>query len=86
MNQREAFRETLEIARANGLDRCTSDHPELDYDHLLEMYNKILEADALGEPFSETKIGRWLGWAQAAVVCNGGGDLQGMKDINMRHK
>jgi hypothetical protein len=68
MNQREAFRETLEIARANGLD------------------NRIIAADVGGIPFSETKIGRWLGWAQAAVVCNGGGDLNDMKEINMRHK
>lgn len=86
MNMREAFRETLEIARANGLDNCTSDYSELDYAHLLDMYNQILAADATGTPFSETKIGRWLGWAQAAVVCNGGGDLTTMKEINMRHK
>lgn len=86
MNQREAFRETLEIARANGLDNCNSDYPELDYTHLLDMYNRIIAADAAGEPFSETKIGRWLGWAQACVVMNGGGDLEDMKEINKRHK
>jgi hypothetical protein len=86
MNQREAFRETLEIARANGLDNCSSDYSELDYAHLQYMYAKIIEADAAGEPFSEPKIGRWLGWAQAAVVANGGGDLADMKEINMRHK
>lgn len=86
MNQREAFRESLEVARTNGLDRCTSDYSELDFDHLQDMYTRILAADASGEPMSETKIGRWLGWAQAAIVANGGGDLTVMKEINMRHK
>lgn len=86
MNQREAFRNSLEVARANGLDNTSSDQSELDYPHLQSMYNRIIAADAAGEPFSETKIGRWLGWAQAAIVSQGGGNLNDMKEINQRHK
>lgn len=84
MNQREAFRETLELARSHNMDNCSSGIFELDYPHLASMYQRILEADYTTEPFSETKIGRWLGWAQAAVVSNGCGSLEEMKQINKR--
>ena len=85
MNQRKAFQETLELARACGFDNCSSDIPELDYPHLLDMYNRIIAADSIGEPFSETKIGRWLGWAQAAIVNGTELDLEDMKAINQRN-
>jgi hypothetical protein len=34
--------------------------------------------------FGEGKMGRWLGWAQAAVVAQGCGSLDDMKAINKR--
>lgn len=64
MNQREAFRETLELARLNDMDLQSSDTPELDFPHLQDMWERI-QADP---DMSESKLGRWLGWAQAAVV------------------
>lgn len=36
-----------------------------------------------GEKFSDAKMGRWLGWAQAAVVAMGAGTLEEMKEINV---
>jgi len=84
MNQREALRETIELARANGMDNCTSDIPELDFPHLVSMYDRIIAADVTSTPFSEAKIGRWLGWAQAAVVVHGEASLEDMKALNMK--
>lgn len=85
MNQREAFKETLTLAITNGMDNTSSDIPELDFPHLQRMYNDIIAADCDFEPFSEAKIGRWLGWAQAAVVMHGEASLEDMKAINKRH-
>ncbi len=34
--------------------------------------------------FSEGKLGRWLGWAQASVVAMGLASLEDMKEINKR--
>ena len=68
------------------MENTSSDIKELDYPHLLDMYARITEADDIGEPFSETKIGRWLGWMQAAVVIHGEASLEDMKQINMRNK
>ncbi len=81
MNQREAFRETLELARQFGMDNCSSDIPEVDYPHLADMWERI-RADP---NMSEAKLGRWLGWAQAAVVGSGlGPTLDDMKAINKK--
>lgn len=34
--------------------------------------------------FSSAKLGRWLGWAQAAIVAGGLADLDDMKRLNMQ--
>jgi len=36
--------------------------------------------------FSDAKLGRWLGWAQASVVAVGCGTLEEMKAINLAHR
>lgn len=81
MNMLAAMADTLEAARRVGLDNLTSDVPEADYPHLADMYER---AQSL---VSQPKLGRWLGWMQACVVIQSGGELtlEDMKAINMRH-
>lgn len=64
MNQRQAFRETLILATQHGMQKVEVDDPSLGYYHLVDMWDRI---DA-NPNMSEAKLGRWLGWAQAAVV------------------
>ena len=85
MNMLEAARETLALARESNLPNCEFDEsPELNYAHLHEMVKKM----ETGE-FSEGKMGRWLGWIQAAVVYMSLSldepiTLEQMKEINRR--
>lgn len=82
MNQVAAMQETLALARIARMDNLESDIPELDFPHLWDMYQRVLQADP---PMSDAKIGRWLGWIQAAVVAAQIGlSLNDMKDINKR--
>jgi hypothetical protein len=78
VNQLAAFKDTIDLAEARGMD----EHGEsLGLRHLRSMY----EQAAAGE-FSDAKLGRWLGWAQCAVVAAAIGlELDDMKDINRRH-
>ena len=69
----EALRQTAEIAAQ------ADDMPEggeLGRAHIVGMLDRI-------EGFSPSKLGRWLGWAQAAVVAAGAATLEDMKRINM---
>lgn len=85
MNMVEAMRDTLKLARDYGMDNVSSDNSELDYAHLVDMLQRVEEAEDAGTPFSEGKKGRWLGWIQAAVVANGfGPSLNDMKEINKK--
>lgn len=53
----------------------------LGLDHLIGMGARIQAGD-----FSAAKVGRWLGWAQCAVVAAGIGlTLDDMKQINLSH-
>lgn len=78
MNQRAAFDDTLALARSRAMYARTVPSG-LDLAHLQDMRNRITD------DFSESKLGRWLGWAQAAVVASGIADLEAMKEINRRH-
>jgi hypothetical protein len=50
--------------------------------HLRSMYQQAQAGD-----FSDAKLGRWLGWAQCAVVAARIGlTLDDMKDINRSHE
>ena len=43
-------------------------------------------AERITPEFSESKLGRWLGWAQCALVASGVGvTLDDVKRINLRH-
>lgn len=52
---------------------------DLGLKHLHEMLDKMRDGN-----FSEGKMGRWLGWMQAAVVSHGVATLEDMKDINRK--
>lgn len=77
MNMREAFRETVEMALLRRMPMRPGS--ELGLHHLLSMQVRITPE------FSEAKLGRWLGWAQCAVVAAGCATLEEMKDLNRRH-
>lgn len=81
MNQRQAFKATLELAWERGMHFQAEQAPSenLTYRHLVNMYDQIAAGD-----FSPTKMGRWLGWAQASVVAAGIATLDEMKAINKR--
>lgn len=77
MNQREAFKETVELARVRGLPRDPGSSYGLD--HLESMLSRIQD------DFSEAKVGRWLGWAQCALTVSGLATLDEMKQLNLSH-
>ena len=81
MNTLAAAKDTLELARQYYLQDLTSDMPELDYTHLAEMVTKMETTE-----MSPTKMSRWLGWIQAAVVSNACGriNLDAIKQINKK--
>lgn len=85
MNQLQAMKDTMELARFHMMDMIQDeDKPDRDYGHLMDMLrNVISEPDA----FSEAKLGRWLGWMQACVygMCENV-TLDDMKEINERNK
>jgi hypothetical protein len=59
----------------------TSLQPEHLRDMLAQMESGVNPQDTERD-FSEAKTGRWLGWAQAAVVAMGLASLDDMKAIN----
>lgn len=82
IDQKEAFRQTLELAALHGMDMIAFDELELSFQHLQDMYTRILHGKA---DFDGEKLGRYLGWAQCAVVAAGiGVTLQDMIDLNKR--
>lgn len=82
MNQLEAMRETVAVANVCGMDQIDGFAEGCDYWHLADMLER-----AESEEFSESKLGRWLGWMQCAVVAAGIGlTLDDMKRINLRYK
>lgn len=74
----EAAGKTLQWALRDDMQNCSSeDRPELDYDHLEGIVLLMKSSDDLG------KIGRLLGWLQAAVCANPGTfRLEDAKEIN----
>lgn len=79
MNQRKAFKETVTLAIAKGMPRGLTGSTGLE--HLIEMEKVVVNGD-----FSDAKLGRWLGWAQAClVVADVGVTLEDVKEINRRN-
>lgn len=70
MNQIEALNDTVHLAVNHGLaggDFRPRENP-FSHLHLLDMRERVLGAKAIGQPFSASKLGRWLGWAQCSVA------------------
>jgi hypothetical protein len=81
VNQLQAFRDTVSLAEKAEMPPMSAVHDSLGLAHMRSMLKRI-EA---GE-FSESKLGRWLGWAQAALVAaNVGVTLEDVKQINLRN-
>lgn len=81
MNQLQALRETIALAEKSGM--AAAPGSELGLDHLRRMLDTVEQSDS----FSPAKLGRWLGWAQCAVVAAGVGvSLDDMKELNTRHQ
>lgn len=80
MNQREAFTETIDLAIVRKMP--LNPGSDLGLDHLIDMAGRLDDHPE----YSEAKVGRWLGWAQCALVAaNVGVTLDDVKAINMRH-
>jgi hypothetical protein len=73
--QIEAFDATLSIARDRNMDGLGG---ATDLAHLEDMRACVTPE------FSRGKLGRWLGWAQCAVVACGAASLDEMKEINRK--
>ncbi|MBB3752672.1 hypothetical protein FHT44_005184 [Mycolicibacterium sp. BK634] len=79
MDQLAAFRDTIALARFHDMPEKPGS--TVGFAHLRSM----LDIAESGE-FSESKLGRWLGWAQCAVVAADiGVVLDDMKYINRAH-
>lgn len=79
MNQIDALRDTVSLAEQHDMPALPGS--DLGLDHLRSML-----ATASAAEFSEAKLGRWLGWAQCAVVAaNVGLTLDDMKALNLHH-
>lgn len=81
MNMIEALWETATLAEERGMPHGDPENP-LSLNHIYDMIATIERSE---KPFSEGKLGRWLGWAQAAVVASGVATLVDMKAINREH-
>lgn len=83
MNVQGAINDTMTMARDTSrpiLHRDNFDSPDIGFNHVLEMYEKIKE-----HPMPRGKLNRWLAWIQCSVVSWGVATLEEMKDINRRH-
>lgn len=79
MNQVEALRETVRLAEQRGMPEMVGS--DLGLDHLRSMLKTVSASK-----FSDAKLGRWLGWAQCALVAaDVGVTLADMKTLNTRH-
>ena len=77
MNQLAAFHDTIRLAEQRGMHQ----DGELGLRHLRSMYKHAQSAD-----LDDAKLGRWLGWAQCAVVAARIGiGLDDVKKINRHH-
>ncbi|UBV20331.1 MULTISPECIES: hypothetical protein [Mycolicibacterium] len=83
MNQLQALRDTIDLAEAHGMPELP-DSP-IGLQHLRDMLGEVDKANS-ATPFSASKLGRWLGWAQCALVAaDVGVTLDDMKALNMKY-
>lgn len=80
INQLDALRETVRLAEERGMPEMPGS--ELGLAHLRSILSTVNKSK-----FTDAKLGRWLGWAQCALVASGVGvTLDDMKALNLRHK
>ena len=97
MNQLGAMRDTIalmderlkaaEPMTEREQDRIFMLDADLQPEHLRDMLavmERGVNPQDTERDFSEAKLGRWLGWAQAAVVAMGLATLDDMKNINRK--
>lgn len=82
MNMQGAFEELISVWKLRDATwtrpyRALAD--ELSLQHAEDMLSRITPE------FSEAKLGRWLGWAQAAMVAQGLASLDEMKELNKKY-
>lgn len=96
MNQMQAMKDTVALMERRIVDLEEEHGPLSDIDwrdlnedlrpsHVRQML-RVMESGVNPQDtersFSDAKMGRWLGWAQAAVVAMGIASLDDMKSIN----
>lgn len=81
MNQLQALHDTVALAESRNMPEMPGN--PLGLGHLRQMLRDI-EAAEESAPFSAAKLGRWLGWAQCALVAaNVDVDLEDMRSLNL---
>ncbi|QNH71461.1 hypothetical protein PP938_gp039 [Rhizobium phage AF3] len=84
MNQLQAARDTIELARLHGMHEYPH-HADLDdhvqFPHLEDMLRRMEDMTDK----SDAKLGRWLGWMQCSVVIMTPATLEDMKQINIKN-
>lgn len=79
MNQRGALKATIKLAEERGMPE-EHQFPSLSLSHIRSTESRL-------EPgYSDAKVGRWLGWAQCAVVASGLATIEEMKAINKEYE
>lgn len=77
VNQFEVLNKTVQLAMERGMPEMPGS--DLGLAHLRAMVTAVGEST-----FSEAKLGRWLGWAQCALVAaDVGVSLADMKQLNL---
>lgn len=80
MDQLQALRDTVSLAEDCGMPELPNDTDGLGLSHLRDMLSTAQRGG-----FSSDKLGRWVGWAQCAVVsARIGVTLNDMKALNAR--
>ena len=84
MNQLQAFRDTIAFLKARDrigawVEKSRGRDPSVRSIHVFDMLQRIEENPSA---FSPAKLGRWLGWAQAAMCACGVLSLEEAKMIN----
>jgi len=81
IDMRKAMKETLELIRSRQQSRPMIGNYGCDLQHFESMYDRI---ESASPPFTDAKLGRWLGWIQGASAASGFLSLEEAKDINQR--
>lgn len=82
INQVAAFKATLDMAAERNMALVPMPDESLSFEHMEDMWEKIISAEDDETPFDPGKLGRWLGWAQCCMVAGGLATLDELKALN----